>query len=123
MGFEMKLQAPKISILGRNPARTYRINANSFQQNALTTSNGWQYAAFYTDSKKDGEQDGKCLVNLARRNVQKQQEQEVNQSSKWAILTFDDYEQSTDDGHNTISIGVCEGDGTIHVAFDHHCNE
>jgi hypothetical protein len=35
---------------------------------------------------------------------------------------FDDYEQRSDDGHNTISVGVCKGDGTVHVAFDHHCD-
>lgn len=118
----MKPLSPRISILGRDPTRTHRINANSFQQNALITSNGWQYAAFYTDNKKHGEQDGKCLVNLARRNIQEEQKFK-HQSSEWSMLTFDDYEQSTDDGHNTISIGLCEGDGTIHVAFDHHCNE
>lgn len=36
-------------ILGQDPDRVHRINANSFQQNAITTVNRWQYAAFYTD--------------------------------------------------------------------------
>ncbi|KUJ22481.1 uncharacterized protein LY89DRAFT_704198 [Mollisia scopiformis] len=116
----MKLESPVLSILGRDPARIHRINANSFQQHALTTSNGWQYAAFYTDKASPDEQNGKCLVNLARRNVLGTKKDEL---SEWSIMTFDDYEQSVDDGHNTISIGVCKGDGTIHVAFDHHCNE
>lgn len=113
----MKLTSPKISVLGRDPRRTHRINANSFQQNALTTSNGWQYAAFYTDKRDDRRE---CFVNLARR----QASADVGDPSiEWSILTFKDYHQTTVDGHNTISIGVCEGDGTIHVAFDHHCNE
>lgn len=38
------------------------------------------------------------------------------------MLSFSDYEQLVDDGHNTISIGVCRGDGSIHLAFDHHCD-
>ncbi|KAE8452178.1 hypothetical protein EG329_001645 [Mollisiaceae sp. DMI_Dod_QoI] len=116
----MKLEPPTISILGREPVRKHRINANSFQQNALTTVNGWQYVAFYTDNRKAGIQDGKCFVNIARRNVLEEVER---YSKEWLILTLDDYQQVIDDGHNTISIGVCEGDGTVHVAFDHHCNE
>ena len=32
-------------------------------------------------------------------------------------LVFRDYKQTQDNGHNTISVGVCKGDGTIHVAM------
>lgn len=110
---------PRVSILGRDPARTHRINANSFQQNALTTSNGWQYAVFYSEDQEGGAE-SVCFISLARRNVQRGV---GDMSTEWSILIFDDYRQTIDDGHNTISIGVCEGDGTIHVAFDHHCNQ
>lgn len=116
----MKLDSPTISILGREPARKHRINACSFQQNALTTVLSWQYAAFYTQVNDPGGQDGSCFVNLARRNFLAEGE---HQSTEWSTLTFEDYLQNTDDGHNTISIGVCAGDGTIHLAFDHHCDE
>lgn len=104
--------------LGHDPDREHRINANSFQQNALTTVNGWQYAAFYTDASKV-EKPGICHVNLARRNVSPGTS---TASRSWETLTLDDYDQSIDDGHNTISIGVCKGDGTIHISFDHHCD-
>ena len=111
-------KGPIISILGQDPeGRTHRINANSFQQNAITTVYGWQYVAFYTDGARPGKA-GVCNVNLARRRVDK-----PNADTKWQTLTFEDYDQVTDDGHNTISIGICKGDGTIHMAFDHHCDE
>jgi hypothetical protein len=113
------LKAPIISILGQDPNRTYRINANSFQQNAITTVNGWQYAAFYTD-KNPAEKNGVCYMNLARRQVLPI---ESSSNETGETITFDDYEQTMDDGHNTISTGVCKGDGTIHLAFDHHCDK
>ncbi|TDZ54082.1 hypothetical protein CTRI78_v006554 [Colletotrichum trifolii] len=100
------------SELALDARREHRINANSFQQDALTTFNGWQYTCFYTH--KD-ESSGVLLVSLARRPVE-------TSLGAWETLTFEDYEQTADDGHNTISMGVAAGDGTIHVAFDHHCD-
>jgi hypothetical protein len=54
-------------------------------------------------------------VNLARR--------QIFPAGEWQFLTFKDYKQIADDGHNGINIGVCKGDETIHVAFDHHCDQ
>lgn len=114
------LENPAISILGNDPVRKHRINANSFQQNAITTINGWQYGVFYTDKVKGENKDG-CFVNLSRRQITPSGS--LNQNGDWQTLVFEDYKQIIDDGHNTISIGVCKGDGTIHLAFDHHCDE
>ncbi|KAF9871794.1 hypothetical protein CkaCkLH20_10728 [Colletotrichum karsti] len=100
------------SELALDARREHRINANSFQQDALTTFNGWQYACFY--SHKDATSNV-LFVSIARRPIR-------DSVGEWQTLTFKDYEQTADDGHNTISIGVCAGDGTIHVAFDHHCD-
>ncbi|PVH85895.1 hypothetical protein DL98DRAFT_483067, partial [Cadophora sp. DSE1049] len=116
----MKLPSPTITILGQDPNRNHRINANSFQQSTITTIQGWQYAAFYT-AVLPGKSGSGCYVNIARRQVST--EPATGSSSEWQVLTFEDYEQVRDDGHNTISIGVCEGDGTIHLAFDHHCDQ
>jgi hypothetical protein len=107
------LQEPVVSVLGQDPDRKHRINANSFQQNAITTLNGWQFVAFYTDATEG--KTGSCHVNLARRQI-------VSPEERWQKLTFDD-KQIIDDGHNTISIGVCSGDRTLHLAFDHHCDQ
>jgi hypothetical protein len=104
---------PKISLLARDPDRKHRINGNSFQQHAITTINGFQYVVFYTevpDSKK-----GACYGNISRRQVE-------SALTDWQTVTFEDYEQVVDDGHNTISVGVCRGDGTVHLGFDHHCD-
>ncbi|KAK2027929.1 hypothetical protein LX32DRAFT_416664 [Colletotrichum zoysiae] len=107
-----KLEFIARSELTLDARREHRINANSFQQDALTTFNGWQYACFYTHKDARG---NVLFVSIARRPV--------GQSlGAWEKLTFDDYEQTADDGHNTISIGVCAGDGSIHVSFDHHCD-
>lgn len=114
------LKNPGISILGKDPDRKHRINANSFQQNAITTINGWQYAAFYTDEIKGEKKDG-CYVNLARR--QTLASEDLGGTGDWQAIVFGDYKQTADDGHNTISIGIARGDGTIHVAFDHHCDQ
>lgn len=112
------LLKPTISVLGDDPPRTHRINANSFQQNALLTVNGWQYAAFY--QKKDGDRNSSvCHPTLARRPLRQGSEEKAG---AWEYLVFNDYEQTADDGHNTISIGACTGDGTVHVSYDHHCD-
>lgn len=113
----MMIGDPITSVLGRDPNRTHRINANSFQANAITTVNGWQYVAFYTGTENKNSQ--ACYVNLARRSVVPSGG--LESSGKWQTITFRDYEQTIDDGHNTISIGVSKGDGSIHLSFDLHC--
>lgn len=105
------LLEPGISVLGEDPPSVHRLNAWAYQQSALTSFGGFQYAAFYSRSKSSDAR----LITLARRNIQEK-------SANWHLVTFTDYEQTTDDGHNTISIGICAGDGTIHLAFDHHCD-
>ena len=78
------------------------INGQSFQQEALTTLAGWQYVAYY---------DSNGHICLARRKLS---------DSSWGILRFEDYVLKHDDVHNTISVGICPKDGTIHLSFDHH---
>ncbi|RHZ47005.1 BNR repeat-containing protein [Aspergillus thermomutatus] len=102
---------PTTYILGDDPNTTHRLNACSFQQSAITTFSGHQYAGFYTSKLSLGPRQ----VTLARHDITKP-------TSPWQCLTFEDYQQTTDDGHNAISIGICAGDGTIHIAFDHHCD-
>lgn len=84
------------------------------------TVNGWQYAALYTS--KHGQQDSNaCCITLGRRKV-RLLVHSVIKSSAWEFISFEDYVQAVDDGHNTISLGVCTGDGTIQISFDHHCD-
>jgi hypothetical protein len=108
------LKLVSTSILARDARREHRINSNSFQQNALISWQGFQYACFYSN-KDDAVFGGPLLVNIARRRL-------TLAENVWETLTFLDYEQTVDDGHNTISMGICSGDGTIHISWDHHCD-
>jgi hypothetical protein len=113
------LPNPSISIIADDPiSTTHRINCNSFQQNAITTHGDWQYCVFYTDANDplDEPESGR-YVNIARRPLLSKAK-----DASWETLTLRDYVQTADDGHNTISLGICTGDGTLHLAFDAHCD-
>jgi hypothetical protein len=77
------------------------INGQAFQQDALITHLDF-HVGFY---------DGKRQVCAARRKLP---------AGDWEVIRFGDYQIQNDDAHNTISLGICPGDGTIHMAFDHH---
>ena len=81
------------------------LNGLSFQQDVLVSHKGWQYASYYNAVRH---------VCVARRKLP---------SGAWEILELKDYTQTEDDSHNTISMGICAQDGTIHLAFDHHDND
>jgi len=78
------------------------INGLAFQQDAVMTHGSYQYVGYY---------DGDRHVCLARRELP---------DGDWQIVRFPDYDFKSNDAHNTISIGICPQDGTIHMAFDHH---
>jgi len=78
------------------------INGKSFQQDALVTHEGYQYVAYYDAARR---------VCLARRKLP---------AGQWDVIRFLDYDFTSNDAHNTISLGICPADGTIHLAFDHH---
>lgn len=78
------------------------INGLAFQQDALTTHKDHQYVAYYDANRR---------VCLASRRLP---------DGDWQVIRFDDYDFKSNDAHNTISLGICPRDGTIHLAFDHH---
>jgi putative BNR repeat neuraminidase len=78
------------------------MNGESFQQDGVVSYDGYQYAAFWNTSRH---------VVLARRALP---------DGAWSKLEFTDYTNTADDAHNTISIGICSGDGTLHLSFDQH---
>jgi BNR repeat-containing family member len=80
------------------------LNGESFQQDGIVSYGGYQYAAFWNTSRH---------VVLGRR---------ILPTGAWSTLELADYTLSADDAHNTISIGICPGDGTLHLSFDHHGN-
>lgn len=110
------MDSPQISTLGKDPKhRKHRLNGVSYQEDALTTFNGWQYAVLYATAAVENQDEAEAplYLHLARRPLTEQ---------SWEILVFEDYAQTTDDGHNTAQIGICHGDGTIHLSYDHHCD-
>ncbi len=90
------------------PAGRYgtSINGQAFQQDAVASHLGYQYATYFDGAKR---------VCVARRKLP---------ADAWEIIRFEDYQSrfsNGDDIHNVANLGICPGDGTIHLAFDHHC--
>ncbi|SPN96630.1 uncharacterized protein DNG_00151 [Cephalotrichum gorgonifer] len=107
---EVRVSHLRTTTLGTDPEGSARLNGMSFQQDALTTFNGWQYVAYYESTGTYNSQN----VALGRRNLNGGQT-----PSAWEIFRFTDYVQKTQDSHNTISLGI-SGDGNIHLSYDHH---
>jgi hypothetical protein len=110
------LSEPSITVLGQDAAqRQFKINCYSFQQDGIVSFNGWQYACFYSFLQSDALHAGQepLYVHVARRQLPR---------GEWEVMVLDDYAQTTDDGHNTVQMGISPADGTIHLSFDHHCD-
>ncbi|KAK4646872.1 uncharacterized protein QC761_100820 [Podospora bellae-mahoneyi] len=111
------LSRPTYTVLGSDPTnRKCRINCYAFQQDAIVTFQGWQYAAFCSPLPDVAEP---LYVHLARRRLL---EPPHDNPGSWEVLALTDYPQTVDDGHNTVQLGICPGDGTIHLSYDHHCD-
>ncbi|MBN2530122.1 MAG: BNR repeat-containing protein [Deltaproteobacteria bacterium] len=80
------------------------LNGESFQQDGILTYKGYQYTAFWNTNRN---------VVMARRKLP---------YGEWVKFDFTDYRNTANDAHNTISLGICPGDGTLHLSFDHHGN-
>lgn len=93
------VDAQALSINGKFGAA---INGKTFQKDVIATHKGYQYLAYYDQERH---------VCIARRKLPKGQ---------WKTIRFLDYDFKSDDAHNTISMGICPNDGTIHLAWDHH---
>ncbi len=78
------------------------INGQTFQEQALATHQGCQYATYFHGSGR---------LAIARRRLP---------AGPWQRIHFDDYRIRHSDVHNVAVLGVCPGDGTLHLAFDHH---
>ncbi len=79
------------------------VNGQTFQQEAVVTHRGHQYAAFFAD--------GGTLA-IGRRKLP---------DGAWEVIRFSDYRAGDHrDAHNVVSMGICDADGTIHLSFDHH---
>lgn len=98
----------KVSSTAQPQNATKVINLRGHQHHAIISLNGYQYAAFYSVR---GANLRNRFVNISRRALP---------DGAWETIAFTDYTQRADDSHNVISLGICEGDGTIHMIFDQH---
>ena len=89
-----------VTVAGGWAANT--VNTAVFRKNSLVTFAGWQYTAFY-------DQDG--FLVLAKR---------PSGLDAWEVSKTR-YKGNARDAHNIISI-MADGDGFLHVAWDHHNN-
>jgi hypothetical protein len=78
-----------------------QLSGQAFQQDALISYNGYQYTVYYNATRN---------VTIARRKLPLGEWKEV-------VLT---HQNTADDAHNVITMGICKNDGTIHLAYDHH---
>jgi hypothetical protein len=78
------------------------VNGRTHQQSPLTTCRGYQYVTYIDAGRR---------VCLGRRKLP---------AGRWEIVRFTDHRFESNDAHNTAVIGICDADGTIHMAFDHH---
>ncbi|KAH7918465.1 hypothetical protein BV22DRAFT_1076219 [Leucogyrophana mollusca] len=100
--------------LGPDPQTVNRLNGESFQQDALTSYNGYQYAVHWVADAANVSVRYACVSRRALTGA--------SGSGDWETLTLTDYEQTDDDGHDIISLGISHGDGTLHISFDQHDN-
>lgn len=77
------------------------VNNESFQQDAIVTYNGYQYATWYTADRS---------AVVARRQLP---------AGAWQKVTLP-HQLSTNDSHNVISLGISPRDGRLHIAMDTH---
>lgn len=103
------MPAPSVILLDPgvlDPHALYFVSYNGLVNSSpigqgLVSHGGWQYAAWYTGSR---------YVVIARRQLP---------DGPWRMLTLP-HQLTVDDAHNTISLGICPADGTLHVAMDVH---
>lgn len=90
------------------------MNGLAFQHEILLSHNGWQYTAWYDTVGTDQN------FLIARRSVL------GAATGPWQIFdTGSDLingDEGSWDNHNTISLGICRADGTLHASWDHHGN-
>lgn len=76
------------------------------------SANGYQYVIYYTGRDRSVARDKAfSQVVVARRKLG---------GFAWQRATVAGYKVTSDDAHNRQTIGISQGDGRIHIAFDHH---
>ena len=78
------------------------VNGVTHQQSPITTYRQYQYVTYFDADRR---------LCVARKKLP---------DGQWEIIRFKDHRFNSNDSHNSTVLGICEKDGTIHMAFDHH---
>lgn len=97
---------PNALTFAEGPATRFgdTVNGRTHQQDPITSFRGWQYVTWFDADRR---------VCIGRRKLP---------AGNWEVIRFQDHRFKTNDSHNTAVLGICHGDGTIHMAFDHHAS-
>lgn len=101
--FSLSAASQTLSKIGDGYAQT-SVNTTIFRQSSVVTHGEHQFAAYY---------DADGYVVLAKRKLAKK-----GKDGDWQVQRTQ-YKGNVRDAHNIISIGI-DGDGYIHLSFDHH---
>lgn len=102
--FSLSVSAQSLSKIGDGYAQT-SVNTTVFRQSSVVTKGNIQFAAYY---------DADGYVVLAKRTLGKKKKKDGD----WTVQRTQ-YKGNVKDAHNIISIGI-DGDGYLHISFDHH---
>lgn len=84
------VQLINTTALGPDPQTVNRLNGESFQEDALTSFNGYQYSVFWV---ADASNASVRHASVSRRTI-------APQSGDWETFVLQDYNQTSDDGHD-----------------------
>ncbi|MFT3789365.1 MAG: BNR-4 repeat-containing protein [Tepidisphaeraceae bacterium] len=90
------------------------INGNSFETSTITTYNGYQYTAFWSNVSGTGS------LTVARRPVGGTWQSIVVPDKLAGTGVDNTIKNGPNDAHNVVSLGIDKVDGTIHLAYDMH---
>lgn len=88
---------------GSDRAKNGTPRFNGAMEGRGITYKNYQYVSYY-------ESNGEIII--ARRKLKPE--------GVWTKSVLQDYKIKSQDRHNKVAIAISEGDGTIHLAFDHH---
>ncbi len=103
LSLAVSLYAQKLSPVGLGYAQT-SVNTTVFRNSSVVADGDLQFVAYY---------DPEGWLTLAKRSLS-------SPSADWEIRRSQ-YKGKAADAHNIISIGI-DGEGWLHVSFDHHDN-
>lgn len=95
------------------------FNGEAFQFDGLTSFAGYQYAAYWAQDVPTNSSDA-YHVAVGRRKLPDGPWQTLHLRDSAMRYGLNAKTQKPWDVHNTVSLGVCPADGSIHLAYDHH---